>query len=288
MTVEKPKPKQLLRPITTGADSTMNQSQFLAITCNSLEAREKSRVQGAIGFGFASHWLKNWRESFKPITKRSNRNHVITFDSHLKTALTAQCFVIIPCWLHCGEWPKCAFICLVGMIFIWRERKKDACSAAGLLCPQDLKFENFTSSLFISWIKDATFFSHGRKPEVDISQCSLLDFQRNCLYLWKDTWRCENSSHPLTFPGWKMSHAWDPSYLPIQTERSETRSAHFYVVPNKCKVSLNRLFATSSFRFLLMLPLFFRSSLLRHLRGISKQANKLTVPSLKSTSQLRG
>ena len=65
----------------------MNQSQFLAITCNSLQAREKSRVHGAIGFGFASHWLKKWRESFKPITKRSNRNHVITFDSHLKTAL---------------------------------------------------------------------------------------------------------------------------------------------------------------------------------------------------------
>ena len=84
MTVEKPKPKQLLRPITTGA---MNQSQFLAITCNSLEAREKSRVHGAIGFGFDSHWLKNWRESFKPITKRSNRNHVNAFDSHLKTAL---------------------------------------------------------------------------------------------------------------------------------------------------------------------------------------------------------
>ena len=87
MTVEKPKPKQLLRPITTGTNSALNQSQSLAITCNSLEAREKSRVHVAIGFGFASHWLKNWRESFKPITKRSNRNHVITFDSHLKTAL---------------------------------------------------------------------------------------------------------------------------------------------------------------------------------------------------------
>ena len=87
MTVEKPKPKRLLRPITTGADSAMNQSQFLATICNSLEAREKSRVPGAIGFGFASHWLKNWRDSFEPITKRSNRNHVITFDSHLKTAL---------------------------------------------------------------------------------------------------------------------------------------------------------------------------------------------------------
>ena len=65
----------------------MNQSQFLAITCNSLEAREESRLHGAIGFGLAFHWLKNWREPFKPITKRRNRNHVITFDSHLKTAL---------------------------------------------------------------------------------------------------------------------------------------------------------------------------------------------------------
>ena len=87
MTVEKPKLKQLLQPITTGAGSAMNQSQFLAITCNSLEAREKSRAHGAIGFGFDSHWLKNWRESFKPITKHSNRNPRSYFDSHLKTAL---------------------------------------------------------------------------------------------------------------------------------------------------------------------------------------------------------
>ena len=64
MTVEKPKPKQLLRPITAGADSAMNQSQFLAIIRNSLKAREKSRVRRAIGFGCTSHWLKNWRESF--------------------------------------------------------------------------------------------------------------------------------------------------------------------------------------------------------------------------------
>ena len=88
MTVERPKPKQLLRPTTTGTNSAKNQSQFLAITCNSLEAREKSRAHGAIGFGFASHWLKNWHQSFKPITTRSNRKHVITFDGHLKTALT--------------------------------------------------------------------------------------------------------------------------------------------------------------------------------------------------------
>ena len=93
MTVETPKPKQLLRPITTGAESAMNQSQFLEITCNSLEAREKSRVYDANDFDFASRWWKNWRESFKPITKRGNRNHVITFDSHLKTALTVKLFL---------------------------------------------------------------------------------------------------------------------------------------------------------------------------------------------------
>ena len=96
MTVETPKPKLLLRPIITGANGAINQSEFLVITCNSLKAREKSRVHNAIGFGFASHWLQNWSESIKPITKRSNRNHVITFDSHLKTALKWQfsvCFV---------------------------------------------------------------------------------------------------------------------------------------------------------------------------------------------------
>ena len=87
MTVEKPKPKQLLRPITIGTNSVMNQSQFLAITCNQLEAQEKECVEGGIVFGFASRWLKNWHESLKPITKRSKYNHIITFDSHLKTAL---------------------------------------------------------------------------------------------------------------------------------------------------------------------------------------------------------
>ena len=62
----------------------MNQAEFLAITCNLPKAWEKSRVQGVVCFGFASNWLKNWCETFEPITKRSNHNHVITFDSHLK------------------------------------------------------------------------------------------------------------------------------------------------------------------------------------------------------------
>ena len=36
----------------------MNQSEFQRISCNVLKTREKLRVQGAIGCGFASHWVK--------------------------------------------------------------------------------------------------------------------------------------------------------------------------------------------------------------------------------------
>ena len=51
----------------------MNQSELLTIISNLLEARQKSRVQGAICFGFSSHWLKNWREILEPINKRNFR-----------------------------------------------------------------------------------------------------------------------------------------------------------------------------------------------------------------------
>ena len=50
-------------------------------------------MQGAIGFGLASYWLliaDKLVEIFKPITKCNNRNHVITLDSHLKTALLTE------------------------------------------------------------------------------------------------------------------------------------------------------------------------------------------------------
>ena len=71
MTVEKTIPAKA----TTGANSTVNQSEFFAVTCNLLKAREKSRVPGAIGqFRFASHSLENWLEILKLITARSNRN----------------------------------------------------------------------------------------------------------------------------------------------------------------------------------------------------------------------
>ena len=60
---------------------------------NPYQSAGKSREQGGsdFGFGFASYWLKIWRDIFKPITKRSNRSRVITFDSHLKTAQCTVC-----------------------------------------------------------------------------------------------------------------------------------------------------------------------------------------------------
>ena len=64
-----------ITPITTGANRAMNESEFQAITCNLLKAQEKSRVM-----------KKKWRDTFKPITKRNNRNRFITFDSNLKIA----------------------------------------------------------------------------------------------------------------------------------------------------------------------------------------------------------
>ena len=39
----------------------MKQTEFQVTTCNLLKVREKSRVQGAISFGSASHWLKKLR-----------------------------------------------------------------------------------------------------------------------------------------------------------------------------------------------------------------------------------
>ena len=72
----------------------MNQSKFGAAPCNLAKAREKSRLQVEIGFGFPCHWMINWREIFKPITKRTIWNRAITFDSHLKTALSTE---FLPC-----------------------------------------------------------------------------------------------------------------------------------------------------------------------------------------------
>ena len=56
MTVEKPNTK-VISPTNKNKSKqrAMNQSESLAIACNSLKAREESRVQGAIGFSFASH-----------------------------------------------------------------------------------------------------------------------------------------------------------------------------------------------------------------------------------------
>ena len=65
----------------------MKQSELPATACNLFNAREKSRVQGAIGCGFA--WLKTGAR-FLNSSISVAINRVISFESHLETALKRQ------------------------------------------------------------------------------------------------------------------------------------------------------------------------------------------------------
>ena len=66
--VEKPKPKQLLPPITTGANSAMNQSEFLAVTCNLLKARENITRTWCDWFWMCFSLVEKLGEIFSPMT----------------------------------------------------------------------------------------------------------------------------------------------------------------------------------------------------------------------------
>ena len=62
----------------------MNQSDFLEIACDLVKAREKMARTRCDCYWFCISLNENWREILKPITKRSNRNRVITFDRRLE------------------------------------------------------------------------------------------------------------------------------------------------------------------------------------------------------------
>ena len=47
---------------------------------------------------FLAYGLKNCDEIFKPISSRGNRNHVITFDSYLKTTLSVNLYLLDMNW----------------------------------------------------------------------------------------------------------------------------------------------------------------------------------------------
>lgn len=70
MSVIKPKPKQLLWPITRDASSTMTQSEYQAIISSRGKAQKNVRMYVAIGFTFVSHCLKKWHELCWPIIER--------------------------------------------------------------------------------------------------------------------------------------------------------------------------------------------------------------------------
>ena len=57
----------LLLLITTDVNSTMNQSELKANTCNQCQARENASKQVKIGFGFNSDWLTKWQKFCQPV-----------------------------------------------------------------------------------------------------------------------------------------------------------------------------------------------------------------------------
>ena len=61
------------------------------ITCNPNKAREKIATR-CVWFLFSL--VEKLARHFKPITRRSNHDRVITFDSHLKTVLVRVCELV--------------------------------------------------------------------------------------------------------------------------------------------------------------------------------------------------
>ena len=93
-------PKKLLQPITTEANSAMNQSELLVITSNFLKAREKSREQGSALLVLVLLFIC-WKTgaTFKPITKRSNRYHDGKCEIHLHhKKKNNNCLLPAPSW----------------------------------------------------------------------------------------------------------------------------------------------------------------------------------------------
>ena len=68
----------------------MIQSEYLAIRCNLLKARENRVYKVRLVLGMLIISWKTGASFFKSITKLRNPNRVTTFDSHLRTALSAR------------------------------------------------------------------------------------------------------------------------------------------------------------------------------------------------------
>ena len=94
--------KELLCPITTDANSAMNQLEFKGNTCHWCQTRGNACKQVTFCFYFVSHWLKTWREFVNQSERRKakskqtrnyfhhsteNRSYILAIGSKLKRYL---------------------------------------------------------------------------------------------------------------------------------------------------------------------------------------------------------
>ena len=84
--VEMPLPKQLLRPITTGANRTMNQSEFPPKGSFSIVFTPQPRLHVAVNKGGLACGRKDCDNSYC--------NGEIIFRSHLKTTIYARLIMV--------------------------------------------------------------------------------------------------------------------------------------------------------------------------------------------------
>ena len=77
LSVVKPKPKKSQRPIRRKKNTSQSQQELKVQPTKSPKARENAGDQVEIGFSFASDWLREQREFFRPITERRKQKQTI-------------------------------------------------------------------------------------------------------------------------------------------------------------------------------------------------------------------
>ena len=103
--------------------------------------------------------------------------------SRSPVAPETRCSAITPSWSPCTKSAKCTFACLARIaVFTQRQRMKRH-TAKSLRCPQDLKFENFTSSFgrlrqniapkSVPHVQHDYFVPHSTNQITDLWRCHL-------------------------------------------------------------------------------------------------------------------
>ena len=101
------KPKKSPQPIVRKKNTLKSQWELKVRVTKPPKARESAGDQVAVGFSFASYWLRGWCNFSGLITKRSKEKPMqsrITFDTRLKIVLLSEWWKKATCSLLVLSW----------------------------------------------------------------------------------------------------------------------------------------------------------------------------------------